>query len=412
MPAIDDVDASEIIEGLCSFVDRHVMPLQRKLGEYFENPRRYFGEDGLEAEPVREARRAVRMASAEAGYYTMFTPEELGGSGLGNRLYFACVDELARRYGPGEPAEPLTGDVIANWFSGPGHLWLHASPELSEKVLPCLLAGETHGTFGLSEAEAGSDVWNVQTAAVRDGDEWVINGSKQWASWSATADFILVFAVTDSVARDARQGGITCFYVPTTTPGYQFDGPISIMGDPGGREATISFDNVRVPDSHRIGAESDGIRMAFLTLTQTRLWLAARSCGEMEWALRMSVDYAKQRKTFGKPISQHGAIQIMLADTAADLFAARSLGIECAARADQGLDVRTETAIAKLYCVNAACRVFDRAIQIHGGMGIANGMRLFDGWKTARISRITEGTDEIMRRTIAMSVLSDRGFRL
>ena len=408
----NDVDVAEVIDGLCSFIDRRVMPLQHSLHEYFENPRSYFGADGLEAVPVREARRTIRMEAAEAGYYTMFTPEILGGSGLSNRLYFACIDEMAKRYGPGEPAEPLTAEVIANWFSGPGHIWQHASTELSAKVLPALMAGEIHGTFALSEAEAGSDVFNMSTTAVRDGDEWIINGNKQWASWSATADFILVFAVTDNAARAARKGGISVFYVPTDTAGYQFDGPISILGDPGGREATISFDNVRVPETHRFGKEGDGLRMAFLTLTQTRLWLAARSCGEMEWALRTSVAYAKERKTFGVPIAEHGAIQIMIADCATDLFAARSLGLECATRADQGVDTRTETAIAKLFCVNAAMRVFDRAMQIHGGMGLANGTRLFDGWKTARISRITEGTDEIMRRTIAQSVLGPRGFTL
>jgi acyl-CoA dehydrogenase len=406
---IEAADEEAIVGGLCAFIDSAVEPLQHELAPFFDDQRRYFTEDGTEAPEVIEARRTVRMASARAGYYTMFTPHELGGSQMGNRLYFLCIEAIGQRYGPGQPAERLAADAISNWFCGPGPIWRHASTALREIALPGLVSGERHGAFGLTESTGGSDVWSIQTSAVHDGDDWVINGAKEWTSWSAHADFVLVFAVTDPQAKAARAGGITCFYIPTDTPGFHYESTIRILGEVGGREGSISFNDVRVPDAYRIGDVGNGLAMAFLTITQTRLWLCARSCGESKWALERALAYAKVRRTFGKAIAEHQSIQNMLADMAVDIYAARSMALDCASRADLGIDVRTETAMAKLYTVGVCERVFDRAIQVHGGIGFANEMRLFDGWKAARISRVTEGSDEIMRRTIATQLLKRPG---
>lgn len=400
-----DTEIDDVIAGLCDFVDRAVMPIQDRLGESFSDPRLYFNEDGVEAEAITEARRQVRQASAAAGYYTMFVPESLGGGGQGNECYFRCIEELGRRYGPGEPSDPLSSDVIANWFMGPGPIWLHASDALRQSVYPSVSDGSIHGSFGLSEPDAGSDVWNIRTSAKRDGNDWIINGAKQWASWSSSAHYTVVFAITDPDQFRAHKGGLSCFYVPTDADGYKFESAIRIMGETGGREAIVSFTDVRVPDEWRIGVEGQGLAMAFLTLTQTRLWQAAKACGEGTWALERSVQYAKDRVTFGQPIANHQSVQNLLADSAVEIFAGRLVALECARRADRGQRVRTETAVAKLMCVNAGYHTFDRAIQVHGGVGITNEMRLVDGWKSFRISRITEGTDEIMRRTIAMDML-------
>jgi acyl-CoA dehydrogenase len=400
-----DDERREVIDGLISFVERYVQPLQSELSEFWAEPRRYFGADGREASEVIAARRSVREAAARAGYYTMFTPPELGGAGLGHRLYFEVIEMLGHRYGPGQPAEQLAADVIANWFTGPGPVWLHASDELRARMLPGLNAGTTHGCFALSEAEAGSDVWGIQTAARRDGDGWVINGSKQWASWSSHADFALVFAVTDPSSRASRKGGITCFCVPCDTPGYQFESVIRIFGEPGGREGTLSLTDVRVPDAYRIGQPGQGLAMAFLTLTRTRLWMAAQSSGQGRWALDQGLAYARRRRTFGRAIADYQAVQDLLVDSAVDLAAARAMALECADKADRGLDVRGETAMCKLFATNAAFRVYDRMIQVHGGVGVASELRLVDGWKLARLGRITEGSDEIMRRTIIRELL-------
>jgi acyl-CoA dehydrogenase len=404
-PDMRDAERQEVIDGLISFVERYVQPLQSGLSEFWADPRRYFGADGTEAPEVVAARRSVRQASASAGYYTMFTPPELGGVGLGHRLYFEVIETINHRYGPGQPAEQLAADVIANWFTGPGPIWLHASPALRSAMLPDLNAGAVHGCFALSEAEAGSDVWGIQTTAQPDGDGWVITGSKQWASWSSHADFALVFAVTDPAARAARKGGITCFCVPADTPGYQFQSVIPIFGEPGGREGILSLTEVRVPDTHRIGPLGQGLTMAFLTLTRTRLWMAAQSSGQGRWALDRGVAYAAHRRTFGKAIAEHQSVQDLLADSAVDLAAVRAMALDCADKADRGFDVRAETAMCKLFATNAAFRVFDRMIQVHGGIGVASELRLVDGWKLARLGRITEGSDEIMRRTIVKELL-------
>jgi acyl-CoA dehydrogenase len=390
-----------ILDGLLAFIDRKIVPIQESLRAYFEDSRLYFDDSGHEAPAITEAHRRVRLESAKAGYYNLFTPVELGGHGLSKRFYVRVTEVVSRRYGPGEPREHLATSVVPNVFIGPGPIWLQASQELRDEVVPKLLSGAIRSSFALSEPDAGTDNWSMRTTARRDGDSWIINGQKQWTSWAAEADFLFVFAVTDPDRRDRREGGITCFYVPTDTPGYELSSVIRLFNDPGGREGILSFTDVRVPDAWRIGEIGEGIKMAFLTLTTTRLWLAARCLGEAYWAYDRSLEYAKTRRTFGKTIAEHQSIQNLLADMAVDLYTSHTVAMDCASRADAGLDVRAETALVKYHATNAAVRVYDNAIQIHGGMGFAAETKLTDGWRHARISRMTEGSDQIMQRTIA-----------
>jgi acyl-CoA dehydrogenase len=315
------------------------------------------------------------------------------------------TEAISRRYGPGEPREHLATGVVPDVFVGPGPIWLQAQSALREELAPKLLSGEIRSSFALSEPDAGSDSWGMRTTARRDGDDWVINGQKQWTSWVKEADFLFVFAVTDPAARDAHQGGISCFYVPTDTPGYELSSVVRLFNDPGGREGILSFDDVRVPDAWRIGEVGQGLRAAFATLTTTRLWLSARCLGEAFWAFDRCVDYANTRRTFGQVIGRHQLIQGLLADSATDLYSAHTATVDCASRADAGQDVRTETARVKYLGTNAANRVFDRAIQMHGGMGFATETKLTDGWRFTRICRMTEGSDQIMQRSIGMQVL-------
>jgi acyl-CoA dehydrogenase len=315
------------------------------------------------------------------------------------------TEAIGRRYGPGEPREHLATGVVPDVFVGPGPIWLQAQRELRDELAPKLLAGEIRSSFALSEPDAGSDNWGMRTTARRDGDHWVINGTKQWTSWVHDADFLFVFAVTDPAARDAHRGGITCFYMPIDTPGYELTSTVRLFNDPGGREGILSFDDVRVPDAWRIGEVDQGLRAAFATLTTTRLWLSARCLGEAFWAYDRCVEYANTRHTFGQAIGQHQLIQGLLADAAADLYGAHTATVDCATRADAGQDVRTETALVKYLGTNAANRVFDRAMQIHGGMGFATETKLTDGWRFTRICRMTEGSDQIMQRSIGQAVL-------
>ena len=400
-----DKQEGEIVRSLCDFIDQVVTPLQEKLAPIFSDQRRYFGDDGLEVAEVVDARRTVRTASAEAGIYNLFAPSSIGGGGKGFRPFFLCTEAIGERYGPGEPCAPLAQDALANVFSGPGPIWTQASPSLQEEVLPGLMSGELQGCFAMTESDAGSDVWMMQTRARREGDVWVIDGAKHWISWAGHADFVLLFAVTDPGAYEARKGGLSCFYVPTSTPGYTFAESDRIFGQIGGREGILLFNGVTVPDSYRIGEAGEGLKMAFLTLAWTRFWLSARHIGEAKWALRKAFDFTRTRTTFGQRLCDHETIQDILADCCVELFGARAMALECANRAERGMNVRTETAMLKLFAVNAASRVIDRAIQMQGHRGVRNVTRMFDAWATARTSRITEGGDEIMRRNIALDLL-------
>lgn len=391
-----------VVDGLLDFVRSEVAPLEQSLGEVLDDPRLYYQEDGKQADALTQAQRTVRMASARAGYYAMFCPTEIGGGGLGERLQFLCWEKLHHRYGPGEL---LAYRTISHWASGPSAIWSRAASLLSQDVLPRVMAGDLQGCFGMSEPDAGSDAWRMKTSAVRDGDDWLLNGSKQWTSFAPTADYVLAFAVTNPELAQAHRGGITCFYVPTSTPGFGMDSIIKLFGEIGGREGILSFGDVRVPDEYRIGELDRGFELAMLGATRGRFYNTARSVGLGRWAMERSIEYAKGRSTFGKPISEHQAIQHMLADCAVEIYAARTMGLDCAGKAEAGEDVRREAAMAKLFATNAATRIFDRAMQIHGGMGFTNELRLHEGWKTVRTIRVADGTDEILRNTIAKALL-------
>lgn len=391
-----------VVNGLLEFIEREVVPVQTALAEIMHDPRRCYQEDGREADVITEARKNVRLASARAGYYAMFCPTEIGGGGLGETVEFLSWEALHHRFGPGEL---LAYRAISHWASGPSTIWTKASPALQRDVLPRVMSGELQGCFGMSEPDAGSDAWRMQTRAVRDGDGWRITGSKQWTSFSPSADYVTTFAVTDAGAAEAHKGGISCFHVPTTSPGFKLESIIRLFGETGGREGILSFDDVWVDDTARVGELGRGFELAMLGATRGRFYNTARSVGLSRWALERSVEYAKVRRTMGKPIGEHQSIQNMLADCATEIYAARTMGLETAARAEAGQDVRREAAMAKLFATNMANRTFDRAMQIHGGMGLTNELRLHEGWKTVRTIRIADGTDEILRGTIAKALL-------
>ncbi|MGD9713900.1 MAG: acyl-CoA dehydrogenase family protein [Thermomicrobiales bacterium] len=394
-----------VIDGLLSFARHEVVPIEEDLGEALHDPRQLYDAEGRESPAVSSARRRVRMASAGAGYYTMFCPPEISGGGLGARMSFLCWEALHHAFGPGDH---LVYNAISHWASGPSRIWTQTSEHLAQTTLPRVVSGELQGCFGMSEPDAGSDAWRMKTSAVRDGDAWVINGSKQWTSFAPTADYILAFAVTDRSLVETRKGGITCFYIPTETPGFAVESVIRLFGEIGGREAIISLTDVRIGDEFRVGTVDRGFDLAMMGATQGRFYNTARSVGLSRWAMERAVEYARSRWASGKPIGEHQAIQMMLADIGVETYAARTMGLDAAARADAGKDTRREAAMAKLFATNAAVRTFDRVIQVHGAMGLTNEMHFYEGWKTTRAIRIADGTDEILRRTIAREMLKGR----
>ena len=400
------VDSEEIRAGLFAFIDQRVQAIQDKLGGSFTDPRLYWREDGRLSDEVAAARRQVRMESAEAGYFTMFCPEDLGGAGLGARQYFEVWEALCNRYG--SPMTQLAFHVLAQTTNGPSPLWKHAQTDLRNTVVPRLARGELQGAFAMSEPNAGSDAWMMTTTARRDGDTWILNGTKQWASWAPTSQFIITFAVTDRERFAARRGGLTCFYVPTDAAGYSVDSIVAVFDEIGGEECILSFTDVRVPDAHRLGEAGEGFPVAMQGSGLLKLTKLGRLIGLSRWAHDKAVEYAQVRHTFGKALSEHQTIQNMLAENCIELHAAKLMALDVADRIDRGKSTRAESAMTNAFVYEAMYRVYDRSMQVLGGIGISNDARMINGWHTTRVCRLSEGPTEIQYRTVANELLRGR----
>jgi acyl-CoA dehydrogenase len=402
------------VSGMQQFVDSEVLPMEQQMGDILIDERKFFDEKGRAVDAVIDAKRQVRMKSSNAGYYAMFAPESVGGGGLGVRSMVFVEEALYRKYGPGRPLITwakgfLTQPTIASFVDGPSHMLVSVSDSVRKDYLPAICAGEKMVCFALSESDAGSDVWGIKTRAKRDGDDWVINGSKQWITNSPYADYAVVFAITDEDQIAQRRGGISAFFVETTADGYTFDGVLPVMGHQGGDCGSMSFDNLRVPADRLIGVQDQGFQIAMFGISEGRISISANCIGMCGFALDRSLEYAQQRMSFGKPISEYQAIQFMLADMAIDIFTMKYMVLQTAALVETfpqtgRLPVK-EISIAKAYAVEKAQEVYDRAIQIHGGMGLTNEVPLNEGFRVARTLRIPDGTGEIQRRTIARQML-------
>lgn len=390
------------IDGLRAFIAREVVPLEEAHRDLLENPHAAYGPDGRLVPQIQELRRQVRTAAARAGYYNLFTPADLGGAGQGPLALFLVWEALYHHAGPGRL---LPYEAVAHWVTGAGPILRGLTAVARAEVLPGLLSGEKTSCFALSEPDAGSDVWAMKTRAVRDGDAWLLTGTKQWISYSPYAAHAVVFAVTDPERLARREGGISCFLVDTDWPGFSLDSVIRLFGHAGGNEAVLSFQELRVPAHRLIGAEGEGFRLALAGVNTGRLYNCARAVGLGRWALERATAYAKQRVAFGHPIAEYQGVQWLLAESAMELYAARMMGLNCAWRLEQGEPAIKETAMIKAFATEAGFRTLDRCMQVFGGLGLTNELKLFDGWHQLRIVRIADGSAEIMRRTIAQRLL-------
>lgn len=398
-------ETRQIADALLEFVDKVVLPLDTANAEILENDRNLYQPDGTYVPEVRELRQQVRMASAEAGFYTMFGPKSLGGGGLDHSSMVYIQEQLNRHVGPDRTL--IRDVVIASPFTnGLSPLLEHLRPEVRERYLDDIRGGAKNMCFGLSEPDAGSDVYNIRTRAVRDGDRWVLNGTKQWITNAAYADYALIFAVTDPERFAARKGGLTGFFVDTKQAGFSVDSVIPLMGRPGSDVGIISLTDVAVPADHVLGEVHEGMSLAIAGVSRGRLNMAGVCVGLAQWALDKSLAYAAQRRTFGRAIAEHGAIQAHLAEMAMDLYAAKNMVRHCAWQVDRDGSARKEVSMVKAFSTEMLFRVMDRAIQVHGAMGLTNEVRLEAGLRFARIRRIPDGTGEIQRRTVAKELLA------
>ncbi|MCE9594648.1 MAG: acyl-CoA dehydrogenase family protein [Planctomycetes bacterium] len=345
--------------------------------------------------------RALIDEMSELGLMGVAIPEEYGGTGLGEMGLCVVMEELTR----GDFSVAVTYGAHAS--IGAMSVVVGGTEEQKQRFLPQMAQGRVLGAYALSEANAGSDPGAMTTTAVRDGADWILRGEKVWITNGDSADIVTVYAVTDK-ARGAS-GGITAFLVPSNSKGFAVGKREEKMGQRGSSTVTLAFDDVRVADAQRLGAVGDGFKIAMGTLDRGRLALAANCLGCAREAHALSVSYSKERIAFGKPIAELQAIQWMLADSAAEIYAMESMVYRTAWLCDAGQRFSRESAIAKLFASEALDRIVDRAVQIHGGMGYSAEFVIEKLYRDARVTRIYEGTSEIQRLVIARDVLKNGG---
>ncbi|MFC5587746.1 acyl-CoA dehydrogenase family protein [Sporosarcina soli] len=399
-------EVKEVISALYKFIDIEVEPLRKKFQKELENERYLYDENGVYVQEVQKALKQIREKSAQAGFYNMFGDPRLGGNGdeYGPIAVASIFERIAKKYG----VDLFTMEIFPKGLFSGGltPVLLGMNKEVMEEVLPEISSGETVLCFGLSEPDAGSDVWNIRTKAEKDGEHWVINGTKQWITNAHYAKYMMTFAITDQALVDKRQGGISCFLVPFDGETCTATSTIPALGHLGSATAIVSLDNARVHERYLIGDLHQGFGKALHGVDIGRVVLAAQCVGVAEWALEIAVNYANERKTFGTTIGNHQAIQMMLADCALDIYAGKNMLLNCAWKLEHQSEFPIkEISLTKAFCTEMVQRVVDRCMQIHGGMGLTNELKLEKAWRWARMTRVPDGTTEIQKRTIARRLL-------
>ncbi|HEY0407769.1 MAG TPA: acyl-CoA dehydrogenase [Pyrinomonadaceae bacterium] len=334
---------------------------------------------------------------AELGLLGMIIPEEWGGAGFDTVAYALALEEIARADASVCVIVGVTNSVCCY------PLLSFGTDEQKHKYLTPLAKGEMLGAFCLSEPQAGSDATNLRTRAVRDGDAYVINGTKSWVTSGGEAQVYIVMAVTD---REAGKNGVTTFIVEGDSPGLSVSAIEHKMGQRASQTAEMSFADVRVPAANVLGGEGNGLRVAFNSLDNGRIGIGALSTGIAQGAFEESLKYAKERQAFGQPIAEFQAIQFKLANMATEIEAARLLTLRAAAMKDAG-DKQSGfyAAMAKLFASETANRVCADAVQIHGGNGYSRDYPVERMYRDARVTTIYEGTSEIQRIVISREIL-------
>ena len=343
-----------------------------------------------EYESSGEFPREVFRALGGLGLLSLPFPEEYGGGGQSYEVYLQVLEEIATGW-----ASVGVG-VSVHALSCFG-LLTAGTDEQKKKWLPELLAGDKLGAYCLSEAHAGSDPAAMRTKAVRDGDDYVIRGQKAWTTHGGEADFYKVMARTS----DDGANGISCFLVPADSPGLSADTPELKMGLMGSTTASMVFEDVRVPAEQRLGEEGQGLKIALAGLDAGRLGISAVATGLAQGALDVSVAYAKERETFGKPIIEHQGLAFILADMAAAVESSRATYLAAARMKDAGRPFSRQASIAKLVATDNAMKVATDAVQVLGGAGYTRDFPAERYMREAKVMQIFEGTNQIQRLVIS-----------
>jgi butyryl-CoA dehydrogenase len=346
------------------------------------------------AEIDREHRHPAELVArmAELGFLGIAIPEQWGGSGMDHVSYILAMEEISRACASTGVIMSVNNSLVCDPINRFG------TDAQKKQWLTPLASGKKLGCFAISEPEAGSDSAAQRTTAVRDGDTWVLNGIKNWITNGPVANVSVLFAMTDKTLGNK---GITAFIVPMDAKGVRCGPPDDKLGIRGSKSCQIFLDDVRLPAEHLLGEVGSGFKIAMSTLDGGRIGIAAQAVGIARAALEDSLAYAQTRKTFGKPIAQHQAIQFKLADMATEIDAARLLTLRAAWLKDQKLPFNKEAAMAKLFASDVANKAAREGIQIFGGNGYVTEYPVERHFRDAKITEIYEGTSEIQRLVIA-----------
>ena len=340
---------------------------------------------------------AVVKKLGEMGLLGVIFPEELGGAGMGYVEYVLAIEELSR-------VDGSVGIIIAAHNSlCTNHIMLAGNDEQRHRWIPLLASGEWLGAWGLTEPGSGSDAGGARTTAVKRGDKWVLNGSKTFITNGSYANCAVVLAVTDK--EKGTRGGISAFVVERGTPGFSSGKKENKLGLRASDTAELIFENCEIPEENLVGKLGEGFKDAMRVLDGGRISIAALSLGMGRGALDAAIRYSQERRQFGKSISEFQAIQFKIADMATELDAAWLLTMRAAQMKDKGQKVTLESAMAKLYASEAACRICDEGVQIHGGYGFIKDYPAEKFYRDVRLCPIGEGTSEIQRMVIARELL-------
>ncbi len=343
--------------------------------------------------------RELYVEAAELGFLGMMMPEEFGGLGLDYLSYAVAMEELARGF-----ASFQVGVTVHNSLVGSG-IVKFGTPEQKKEFLPKMAKGEWIGAYCLSEPGAGTDAGSLKCAAVRDGEHYVLNGTKSWITNAGFADFFLVFVSTEPAKGNK---GITCLLVDKGLPGAQLGKKEKKLGIRASDTRELTFTNTRVPVSRRLGPEGEGFKIAMTQLDNGRISIAAQAIGIAQAAFEEALSYAQARKQFGKSIAEFQATQFKLAQMALGIDAARLLTYRAASRMSKGQPCSKEASMAKLYASQMANKTAYDAVQIHGGNGFVREFPVERHFRDARITEIYEGTSEVQHLIIARELLRPR----
>ena len=370
-------DQQMLREMVRDFTNKEIKPISSKIDEEGKIPKELLNKLG------------------EIGILGISFPEEYGGGGFGEVGYCIAQEEIAR----GCMSTATT--IGAHQSIGANVIYLGGNENQKKKYLTPLANGEKIAAFCLTEAQAGSDSFNLKTKAEKIDDNWILNGEKLWITNGGIADIVSVFARTPK--------GISAFIVETNSQGFFAGPPEKKMGIKGSTTNAITFDNVKIPEENLIGTDGRGFLLAMKTLDAGRLGLGAACLGAAKELLEMSAQYAQEREQFDEPISHFQAIQFYLAEMATMIYNMESIVYRTAVEYDKGKNISRQSAMVKLYCSESLDEIADRAVQIHGGMGYSRELPIERFYRDSRINRIFEGTNEIQKTNIARDILNKKG---